>query len=202
MKGRTAAWLGILLLAVAPCLRASEESAHHGGGMDFIGKVLNFLVLFGGLAYILHKPLRAFLRKRTENVRLVLEESEKDRLLADEKLRSARERLAGLASEVEAMKRAAEAEGRAEQDRIRRLAAEEAEKIKRLARADMESRVRAGVRELKRHAAALAVERAGARIRERLTSETQAVLIEGAIKDLAGRDEKEGPDPKVRPRAH
>lgn len=202
MRGRAAVWTGVFLLLAAPCLRASEESAHHGGGMDFVGKVINFVVLFGGLAFVLFKPLRAFLRKRTEDVRRALDDSEDERRRAGEKLREARERLAGLASEVEAMKRAAEAEGRAEQDKIRRLAAEEAEKIKKLSKADMESKVRAGVRELKRHAAALAVERAGARIRERLTSETQAVLIEGAIKDLAGKDEKEGPDPKIRPRAH
>lgn len=190
-----------LLLAASGLWGAEEGAAHGGGGMEFFGKVLNFAVLFGGLAFILIKPLRAFFRNRTDQVRKVLEDSEAEKRRAEEMLEEARTRLASLASEVEAVKKAAETEGRAEQENIRRLAAEEAEKIKRLAKADMEAQVRAGVLELKRHAAGLAVERAMERIRERLTPEAQIGLIDRSIENLAENDEKKGPDPKVRPGA-
>jgi F0F1-type ATP synthase membrane subunit b/b' len=142
------------------------------------------------------------LRNRTEEIRRALEDSEAEKRRAGEKLEEARARLANLASEVDAVKKAAEAEGRAEQEGIRRLAAEEAEKIRRLAKADMEAQVRAGILALKRHAASLAAERALERIRGRLTPETHTVLIERSIGDLAASDEKKGPDPKVRPGAH
>lgn len=203
MRARACVWPAVFLLAAAPALWASEEAAGHGGGgQEFIGKVLNFVILFGGLGFVLFKPLRAFLRKRSEDVRRTLDDSDAERRRAEEKLKTAQARLAGLASDIETMKKAAEAEGRAEQEKIRRLAAEEAEKIRTLTKADMESRVRAGVRELKRHAAALAVQRARERIEKRMTPGTEAVLVERAIKDLAAGDEKKDSDPKVRPRAH
>lgn len=203
MRARACVWPAVFLLVAAPALWGSEEAAGHGGGaQEFFGKVLNFIILFGGLAFVLFKPLRAMLRQRTDDVRRTLDDSEAERRQAEEKLKTAQARLAGLASEVEAMKKSAEADGRAEQEKIRNLAAKEAEKIKTLTKADIESRVRAGVRELKRHAAALAVERARARIEKRMNPETEAALIEQAIKDLAARDEKKGSDPKIRPRAH
>ncbi|OGD11045.1 MAG: hypothetical protein A2Y86_02805 [Candidatus Aminicenantes bacterium RBG_13_62_12] len=203
MNVRPGIWLIVLFLAAAPGLWGAEESAGHGGGsLDFIGKVINFAVLFGGLAFVLFKPLRAMLRKRTEDVRRTLDDSEAERRRAEENLRFAQARLENLASEVEALRKAAEAEGLAEQEKIRRLAAEEAEKIKRLTKSDMEAQVRAGIRELKRHAAGLAVERASARLKSRLTPERQAGLIDLSIAELAGKDEKEGSDPKIRPRAH
>ncbi len=192
----------ILLLSAVP-LFASEEHAGQGAGiMEFLGKVFNFLVLFGGLAVLLFKPMRAFLRRRTEDVRRVMEETEAERKEAEKKYEEAARRLDRLASEVEAVKSAAEADGLAEQEKIRRLAAEEAEKIKRLAQADLEAQVRAGIKELKRHAAELAVRRAQEKIREKMTAERQAILIEQAIRDVAAKNEKEHPHPKIRPRVH
>ena len=40
-------------------------SGHPSATMDFLSKVVNSLVLFGGLAYVLRKPLKAMLAKRT-----------------------------------------------------------------------------------------------------------------------------------------
>ena len=43
-------------------------SGEVSASMDFLGKVVNSLVLFGGLAFALRKPIKAMLAKRTVDV--------------------------------------------------------------------------------------------------------------------------------------
>ncbi len=185
----------VLLLAVPLALAATGEegSTHPSAAMDFLGKVVNFLVLFGALVFVLRKPVKALLAKRTADVGETIRKAGADRTESESRAETSREKLAGLEGEVRALKAAAEEEGRREADRIARAAREEAERLKKLTRQELDEQVRLGVRELKTYAAARATELARERIRKRLTPELQAALIEQSIDSLSRLHEEPGP---------
>lgn len=185
----------LALLLVVPLLVAasSEEGAHPSALMDFLGKVVNFLILFGGLFFVLRKPVGALLAKRTDDVGAGLRKAETDRTDAEARAEGSRAKLAGLGAEVDALKSAAEAEGRRETERIARAAGAEAERLKKLTRQELDEQVRRSVRELKVYAAARATELARERIIRRMTADRQAALIEQSIDSLARIHEEPGP---------
>jgi F-type H+-transporting ATPase subunit b len=201
LRGRVLVLLLVFFLTALWLWGAEEGVGHSGSSLDMIGKIVNFLILFGGLGFILFKPVRAILAGRQAEARRKLDDAQEKARQAEERLRQAQERLSGLDAELESLQTAAAEEGRAEQERIREVARQEADRIKRLTEQDMEAQVRSGVRELKRYAAGLAAERALARIKARLTPEIQAGLIDRAIAELSKNDQT-GSDSKVRPRAH
>jgi F-type H+-transporting ATPase subunit b len=169
-------------------------SEHVSSVMDFLGKLVNFLILFGGLGFVLRKPLKAMLAKRTADIGDTILGAERARSAAETKAAESRAKLAGLVAEVRRLKTDAEEEGRREAGRIARAAAEEAERLKRFARQEVEGQVRQGVRELKAYAAARATDLARERIRKRLTPEVQAALIDRSIRRLTAIHEE--PDPR------
>lgn len=183
---------GLLVLFALPFLvfMSTEEGGHVSATMDFLGKLVNSLILFGGLGLVLRKPLKAMLAKRTADIAETIRAAEGARAGAETKAGESKVRLAGLDREIGLLKAAAEEEGRRETGRISRAAAEEAERLKKFARQEVEEQVRLGVRELKAHAAALATDLARERIRKRLTPELQAALIDKSIDRLSRLNER------------
>lgn len=168
-------------------------SEHVSATLDFLGKLVNFLLLFGGLFFVLRKPVKAMLVKRTTDVGETIRRAEEDRTASEAKAAGSRAKLAGLEGEVRALKAEAEEEGRRETGRIAAAARAEAERLKKLTRQELDAQVRRGVQELKAYAAARATDLARERIRRRLTPETQAVLIEKSIDRLSRLHEEPGP---------
>jgi F0F1-type ATP synthase membrane subunit b/b' len=160
--------------------------------MDFLAKVVNSLVLFGGLTFVLRKPLKALLVKRSVDVRDTIRLAETGRTEAEARSEASKAKLAGLEGEVRGLKAEAEAEGRRETERISRAAAAEAERLKKFTRQELDEQVRRSVGELKTYAAARATGIARERIRLRLTPEAQAALIDKSIDRLSKLHEKSG----------
>jgi F-type H+-transporting ATPase subunit b len=183
-----------LVLFAVPFLlfMSAEEGGRVSATMDFLGKLVNFLILFGGLAFVIRKPLKAMLAKRTVDIGETIRDAEGAKAGAETKAGESRSRVAHLEEEVRGLKAAAEEEGRRQTERISRAAAGEAERLKKLARQEVEEQVRLGVRELKAHAAARATDLARERIRKRLTPELQAALIDKSIDRLSRLNEKSG----------
>ncbi len=186
--------VALCVLALPLLLAAStEEGSHVSATMDFIGKVVNFLILFGGLTFLLRKPAKALLIRQTAAVGDSIRQAESGRTEAESRAASSRAKAAGLAGEVAALKAEAEAEGKRESERIAKAARDEAERLKKLTRQELEAQVRRGVGELKSYAAARATDLARERIRKRLTPERQARLIDRSIDRLSRIHEKPGP---------
>jgi F-type H+-transporting ATPase subunit b len=158
-----------------------------------LGKIINFVLLFGGLGYFLYKPLMAFLTKRGADIRASLEDARAAREDAERKLAETRTRLAALEGEAARMKSEAEAEGRRARDGIRALAEKEAERIRALSAQEIELRVKAGVRELKERTIELAAELAAARMGKTIDPAGHAGLIDRSIDDLEHYHEKSDP---------
>jgi F-type H+-transporting ATPase subunit b len=171
----------------------SEEGPAHGSaGSGMLGKVVNFVILFGALIYFLWKPAKQALAKRTDDIRSSLESAREARLAAEAKLGEARGRLAALDAELSRIKTLAEKEASVERDRLRSAAEAETARIRTLAGQDIEARFKAGVRELKIFAAELAAGLAEARLKARMTDDLHGELIDRSIERLGRLHEESG----------
>ena len=191
---RGAAALLFALLVFAPLLsvRAAEEGEHAAGGVptELIFKWLNFITIFGGLGYLLRKPMREFFTGQREAIQSSIEEARRAREESRARLRGGEERLARLEQEVEALRREAAENAAAEKQRIQETAQREAERILSTARAEMESVTRAARLELRAYAARLAVSLAEQEIRQRLTPQAHAALFQAFAGHLAPGKER------------
>jgi F-type H+-transporting ATPase subunit b len=185
----------VLLLVFVPLLlgAASAEESHRSPLIDDLGKTVNFILLFGGLGFLLAKPLRAFLEARASGLKAAMEESETSRIEAEARLASARGRLERLGQELEKIKREGELEGRREKERILEQARREAEKLAAFAGQEIRRQGEQATRELRAHAAGLAVSLARARIEDRLTPDVHSRLIDESIRDIGRLHEKSYP---------
>lgn len=161
--------------------------------LDFLGKLVNFLLLFGGLTIVLWKPVKAMLVKRTKDVGDSIFQAGTGRAEAEARALESRDKLAGLGTDVERLRAEAEEAGRKEAERIAQAAAAEAERLKKLTRQELDEQLRRSVGELKAYAAARATILARERIQARLTPETQSSLIDRSIERLAHLHEESGP---------
>lgn len=192
-----------VILAASGFVQAAEKGpARHSSSADFLGKVINFVLLFGTLGYILRKPLGKFLADRVALVRSGLKNAEETALQAQAKLRSIEDRTGTLESEVEAMETKAETDGRTEMDRIMQAARREAARLQEFSEQEIEAQVRAGVRQLKEYAADKALALALDRVRAKLTPDAQSRLVDASIEKLAEVHEKRDSRPALRPRTH
>jgi F-type H+-transporting ATPase subunit b len=176
----------VWVLLILPLFLFMSPSGEAGssGLMDFIGKAVNFLVLFGGIGYILYKPLRAFLAKRTADVERTIREAEKQAEEARMKLREAEQKARGLEEDISGMKKEAEEHGTKEAEEIRALARNETERIKRFAQQEMDLQVRTRIHELKEYAADLAISLAESKIRKQVSEQGHYRLIDRSIERL------------------
>lgn len=184
MKNPTIKILLILLLLPFFISMVSADEEHSSNFRDFIGKTINFIILFGGLAYFLFKPIRNFLQKRSEDIKQGLKDAEDAKREAELKLREAKARLATLEDEIEKLKKDAEIEGHKEKERIIQLAQQEAERIKYFAKQEIEMLMRAGIQDLKQYTAELASALAEERIKKKMSREDQSFLIDKSIEKL------------------
>lgn len=172
---------------------APSEEAHGSVLVDMLGKSLNFLILFGGLALLLAKPLRAYLGELSLGIEKTIRETGRAKKEAEARLAAIQLRLEGLGEEVLKIKKEGEEAGSVEKERILAIARREADRLKSFARQEIEADAQAAMRELREYAAQLAVSLAQARIQKRLTPELHSHLIDGSIEGLGRLDEKTGP---------
>lgn len=186
----------VLIFVVLPFLlfMSVEDKHHDSNPMAFIAKVVNFLILFGGLAYVLRKPIKQFLEGRAAEIDTTMRGAEESRHGAEKDLEQTAKRLHELSQEVEELKDKAVLEGQREKDRIIRVAQEEGARMKEAVQQEIEMISRAGIRGLKEFAVTLAAAEALERIQKRLTPEKHTRLIDDSIERLENLYEKSRSD--------
>jgi F-type H+-transporting ATPase subunit b len=173
------------------CANAVEGDAEGTGERrELLFKVINFVILAGGLAYVLRKPLKDFFSTRSDSIRKSLEEGRKVLEASHLQLQAVEEKLRHLEEEIAAFQASAAKETQAERERLRRAAAEEAEKVLESARARIETAVRAAMLELKSYTGTKAVELAGALIERRLDDSSRKHLVSQFVASLEVKDRK------------
>ena len=170
----------MIVLSVLPAFifMSSGEEGYSSHFLEFLGKTVNFIVLFGGLFYFLFKPVRNFLMKRVEDIKHSLKEAEDSKKEAKQKLQEVESRLAGLKNELERIKREGKEEGAKEAERIHQLTRQDVEKIKYFTKQEIEMLVNAGIQHLKEYTAELAISLAEEKIKKRMSSQDQSLLID------------------------
>jgi F-type H+-transporting ATPase subunit b len=174
-----------LLVLLPLFLGFSEAEESHGSPLtDILGKTVNFIILFGGLGFLLAKPIRKFLEEAGLAVEKTIQKTERARKDAEQKFEALKERMSGLESEALKIKEAGREAGKQDSDRLLAQARQEVERIKSLAELEIKIHSQTVQSELKEYAAELAVSAAEANIKRRMTPELHARLIDNSIREL------------------
>lgn len=168
---------------------SGEEGPAASGSTGMLGNVVNFVVLAGGLIFVLRKPVRNLLEKRSKDIQIMIVEAQEARRDGLVKLEEVGKKVALLDEEIARIKRDALVQGLREKERIKTLADKEVERIRTFAGQEIDLLLKAGVQELKEYTAELAAALAETRLKQRITEEDHAGLIDKSIERLAERDE-------------
>lgn len=184
----------LILLLVLPALMfaTGAEEDHSSDPMAFWGKVINFVILFGGLGLLLAKPLRRYLGKRGEGISRTIRDTRESRDKAEARLQETHKRLEDLTGEIARIQKEAESQGQQGKTNILERAQEDSERLKKLAQEEMGLISKSLTRELREYTADLAIEKAQERLQKSLTPERQALLIDHSIESLERLYEKSG----------
>lgn len=175
--------LGMLLTFLAIFAFAQEKEGGESAATE-MWKWANFLVLAGGLGYLIGKNAPSFFAARSEQIGKDMAEARKERDAAEARAAEVDRRLAHLEAEIASLRDHAHEEAEAETQRLARHTAAEIAKIQAHAEQEIVSAGKAARLELKRHAAELAIGLAEQKIRARMNPETQDALVRGFVRDL------------------
>jgi F0F1-type ATP synthase membrane subunit b/b' len=128
------AFLGAISL---PALAQESSSDAASTPIGTVFRWLNFLLVVGGLAYLIGKFGGPYFRGRALAIGKNIEEANQARAAAERELRETAEKLAGVEREIEQERRTAQRESAADQERIRALTKSEVEKIGQAGRAEI-----------------------------------------------------------------
>jgi F-type H+-transporting ATPase subunit b len=167
---------GLAALLMAP----PEEPADEGKAetKELIYKTINFLLLVGGLIYLLRKPMGAFFAARSAEIREGVEEGRKALAESGARMSAIEEKLRHLEEEIAAFKASATREMQAEHERMRLATVAETEKMLESARSRMDITTRATKLELRLFVANEALKQAEQMIRGRLDDATRSRLVQ------------------------
>lgn len=171
---------------IALLLAGGGEGAHTFLGLPYpFWQTLNLLAFLGLLVWLLRKPLVHFFQNRRTQVAESLTKAEEDRGRAEAIAKEVGERLARIETEIEAMRRNALDQARAEEAEIEAHAAEEAARIAARTAAELDARVRTARNDLTAYAADLAVELAKELVAKNVTPDDEKRLVAEGVRNLA-----------------
>ena len=159
------------------------HAAEEAGSMD-IWKWANFLILAGGLGYLVGKHAGPFFATRSASIRKDMEDSLEQRRQAEARAADVERRLANMEADIAALRGEGEHAARAEAERMESHTAAEIAKTQARAEQEIASAGKAARMELKRHAAELAVALAEEKVRARMTPDAQDALVQGFVRNL------------------
>jgi F-type H+-transporting ATPase subunit b len=160
----------------APGAETATEGGHEGGH-GVLSRWINFVLLAGGLGYVLRKPAREFFLQRSASIRKSLEEGRKALETSQAQLSAVEGRLQHFEEAMAAFRVAALREMEDEHARIRQTAAEEAARMMESVRAQMDVAGKQAKLELRLFTAQMAVEVAEKMIVQRLDEAGQSRLV-------------------------
>jgi F0F1-type ATP synthase membrane subunit b/b' len=181
---RRAATFALLLCLTAGLSFAAGAEGGEGDGNLLMWKWANFLVLAGGLGYLMAKTLPGLFAERSQSIVKDMTDSEKIRKDAEARAAEVDRRLAGLEAEIAALRTDSKKESEAETERLARHTAAEIAKIRAHSEQEIVAAGKAARLDLKRYAAELAVDLAEKKIRARMTPAIEDGLVRGFVRDL------------------
>jgi F0F1-type ATP synthase membrane subunit b/b' len=172
-----------LLLSLAAGL-ALAEGKEAGDGNVQMWKWANFLVLAGGLGYLVVKMVPPMFAERSRSILKDMLDSGKIRQDAETRAADVERRLAGLEAEIARLRADSQSESQAETQRLASHTAAEIAKIQAQSQQEIGAAGKAARADLKRYAAKLAIDLAEQKIRARMTPAAEDGLVRGFVRDL------------------
>lgn len=194
LAGCGIAALVLLLLVKFPARAQKQESeaqklAESTGetehGPNIFWGWANFVLLAGGLGYLIKKNAGPYFAKRSLEIRKGMAEADAERAASDAKVAEVDRRLANLQAEIEALRRGAQEEAEADAQRVRRDAAAEMTKIQSHLAEEIASAVKSATLELRRYSAEAALGLAERKIAARMSPAIQDRLVGSFVADMA-----------------
>ena len=172
----------MLLFAGAAWLSAQEGGGPPEPSMGW--KWANFVILAGGLGYLMAKLLPPLFKSRGEEIQKGIAEARAIKQDADRRAAEVESRTAALGADIERFRVEAKAEMQQEGARIREETAAQIARLEHQAQEEIEMAGKIARRELKSYAAKLSLDLAEQRVRERLDARTEQGLVDAFIQDL------------------
>jgi F-type H+-transporting ATPase subunit b len=166
---------------------ATQKNEADQGDKWIWWKWANFVILAGGLGYLIRKNVPQLFQKQSADIQSALAEAAKIKQDAAAYAASIETRLANLQDELQQLRERAHSEMTAESERIRRETEHHLQRIREQTAQEIELMTRAAKDELRKYAAELAIGLAEERIRFRMNPETQDRLVNGFVHDLRER---------------
>ncbi len=163
---------------------AEGGEAHESLFKSYLWQLLNFAILVTILVYFMRKPLKEFLRKRTEIIEKSLKEAREAKELAEKALAEVEERLKLKDREIEEILSRTRLSAEKEQGLLLQQGEQMKEKILEQARTNIEYELRQARDSIKAEAAEIALGLAEKKLKEKLTKEEQIRLIEESLKRM------------------
>ncbi len=163
--------------------KAEGQSEEGEGGLS-VWKWANFVVLAGGLGYLIGKNAGPLFAARGRQIRKDIIEADEARREAEARAAEVERRLANLEAEIAALREESSREAEAETQRLAQHTAVEIGKIQAHAEHEIAAAGKAARVELKRYSAQLAIALAERKIRDRMTADAEDALVKGFVRDL------------------
>jgi F-type H+-transporting ATPase subunit b len=161
---------------------AQPDPADSPAGLIF--RWLNFLIVFGGIAFLLAKHGGAFFRGNAKAIAASIQEATAAKTEAERELHAVEAKIARLDPEVAEMRQEARQNWAAEAERLHASGLAEIEKINQAARGELAASERAAQQQLREIAATLAVEDAAALVGSRMNAEIRARMFQSFLGEL------------------
>ena len=161
-----------------------SEQAPEDSTAGQIFRWLNFILVFGGLGFLIAKSAPAYFRARAVEVSREITEAAAKKAEADARLRQAEAGLAQLDQAQTKMRADAQRDFAAEAERIRKAAAADVEKVEHMAGVEIDATIRMSMIELRAATARHAVERAAAMVAEQMTPGRRELIFRKFVANL------------------
>jgi F0F1-type ATP synthase membrane subunit b/b' len=171
-----------MALPVLAAEAAEPDPAESSTGLIF--RWLNFVLVFGGIAYLLAKHGGAFFSSNAKAIAASIHEATAAKAEADRVLSEVDAKIARLDQEIAEMREAARRNSDAESERLRVSGLAEIEKINQAARAELAASGRVAQQQLREITASMAIEQAGKLIDSRMNNEVRARLFHSFLGEL------------------
>jgi F-type H+-transporting ATPase subunit b len=180
--------------------KVSHEQAHptenHGGEHEapktyfgipgWILKLVNMLLFFGVLGYLIGGPIKKALAARRVQIKADADEAKARRAKADQLAGDIQARLTQIEADVRGIQERAQLEGEKQKRELIAAAEAEAQKILQSARNEVDNRLKHARHELTEYAGELATQRAEQILREKVTDQDRERLFEESVREVEG----------------
>jgi len=161
---------------------AKPDPAESPTGLIF--RWLNFLIVFGGIAYLIGKNGGSFFRGNAKAIAASIVEATTAKAEADRELREVETKIERIDRDVAEMREEARRNWAAESERLRASGQAEIEKIVHAAQEELAATERAAQQQVREMAASMAVERAATLMSSMMNTEVRARMFQSFLREL------------------